>query len=941
MRLIWNLTSGAAGRRIPALVAVCLLLPMLVMVGAVVRSLHARDVAALESGLIEQAGALATVLAARIESADALAAQMTAGALPAIPDALRRAAADSGLFRRVLVGGSDGSPGMGPAVSDAGDTSQLRGSLLISAPTRTDVNAAWLARRARVGNRDVLVYFELASTWLWSGFEMPLVLDAHSSVLFRPATFPAHASGVVLAQVGAGNIPGAVAPADYVPRLTWQAEGREWRGALAPVRFSRAIVSDAPWLIAVAQVAPGRMAALAPVRSAVLTVALLAVLLGALLAASVGRRYRWALLELQRALLGVGTPQFKPVNKEARLPALAELANVIDESGARIQEDLVALDTLGEIDRLLLGATELEPVMDAILKRVTVVTRCQTVGIALLDTDSLALGRVFVSTHDGQPQPVTRVEFDLDIVSHLASSEEGVTIARCEEGRHSFLKPMLDLGSQFFWVWPVISNERLVAVLAAGFAVAPVQDPRFARHGSEFAGRLAIALSKTARDEHLYRQAHFDPLTSLPNRLLFRDRLAQELANSVGSGSRGALLYIDLDHFKKVNDTVGHAAGDQLLQIVAQRLRACVKEGDTVARLGGDEFTVILRNVSDPEYASVVSERVIEALKIPISVAGRDHHVPASIGITLFPDDAQSVEQLMRNADGAMYLAKNRGRNRAVFFDRRLMANRFDPTQSGLHRALRRREFSLYYQPQFNLADGSLVGIEALLRWESPRDGLRPPADIIPAAEASGLIVDIGGWVLEAACSQLALWREQGVSPGRLAVNVSVEQLKFAEFPRSVRRILDKHGIPPDLIEIEMTESVFADEVAGGVLRQLADLGVRLALDDFGTGYSSLNYLRQHPIKVVKIDRSFLEDLPMNPASATLAETIITMAHALGKEVVAEGVETEEQMQFLRERRCDHAQGFYLAHPMPAAEMTKVLQQRRDGPAVERLREVG
>jgi EAL domain-containing protein (putative c-di-GMP-specific phosphodiesterase class I) len=315
--------------------------------------------------------------------------------------------------------------------------------------------------------------------------------------------------------------------------------------------------------------------------------------------------------------------------------------------------------------------------------------------------------------------------------------------------------------------------------------------------------------------------------------------------------------------------------------------------------------------------------------------------VPASIGITLFPDDAQSVEQLMRNADGAMYLAKNRGRNRAVFFDRRLMANRFDPTQSGLHRALRRREFSLYYQPQFNLADGSLVGIEALLRWESPRDGLRPPADIIPAAEASGLIVDIGGWVLEAACSQLALWREQGISPGRLAVNVSVEQLKFAEFPRSVRRILDKHGIPPDLIEIEITESVFADEVAGGVLRQLADLGVRLALDDFGTGYSSLNYLRQHPIKVVKIDRSFLEDLPMNPASATLAETIITMAHALGKEVVAEGVETEEQMQFLRERRCDHAQGFYLAHPMPAAEMTKVLQLRRDGPAVERLREVG
>jgi diguanylate cyclase (GGDEF)-like protein len=461
------------------------------------------------------------------------------------------------------------------------------------------------------------------------------------------------------------------------------------------------------------------------------------------------------------------------------------------------------------------------------------------------------------------------------------------------------------------------------------------------RRGSDFAERLAIALSKTARDEHLYRQAHFDPLTALPNRLLFRDRLAQELASATDGRARGALLYIDLDHFKRVNDSVGHAAGDQLLQIVAQRLRACVKEGDTVARLAGDEFTVILRNVAEPESASVVAERIIDSLKLPVNLGGRDHFVQASIGITLFPDDGNTIEELLRNADGAMYRAKDLGRSRAVFFDRKLMMSRFDTTHSGLYRALRRREFSLFYQPQFSLVDGSLVGLEALLRWQTPRDGTRQPKDFIPAAETSGLIVDIGGWVLEAACAQYAVWREQGIAPRRLSVNVSVQQLKHAEFPRTVRRVLEKYGIPPAVIEIELTESVFADEVAGAAMRQLSELGLRLALDDFGTGYSSLNYLRQYPIDVVKIDRSFLEDVPVNASSATLAATIITMAHALGKEVVAEGVENVEQLDFLRERGCDLAQGFYLARPLPVAQINDLLQSRHVPQRAENLRQTG
>jgi predicted signal transduction protein with EAL and GGDEF domain len=366
-----------------------------------------------------------------------------------------------------------------------------------------------------------------------------------------------------------------------------------------------------------------------------------------------------------------------------------------------------------------------------------------------------------------------------------------------------------------------------------------------------------------------------------------------------------------------------------------------VKDGDTVARLGGDEFTVILRNVADPDSARSVAERIIESLQLPVNIGGRDQYVCASIGITLFPDDAMSIEELMRNADTAMYRAKDLGRGRATFFDLNMTTKPTAPTETGLHRALRRREFSLFYQPQFSVSDGSLQGLEALLRWQTPRDGVRYPGEFVPAAEESGLIVDIGGWVLETACAQLAEWRDKNIAPPRLALNVSAQQLKHAEFPKSVRRALDKYNIAPELLELELTESVFADEAAGAALVRLSQLGVHLALDDFGTGYSSLNYLRQYPIGTVKIDRTFLEEVPQNPASATLVETIVVMAHALGKRVVAEGIEAAEQLEFLRERRCDIAQGFYLARPLAVTAVTELLQARTIAGRASDIRDVG
>ena len=337
---------------------------------------------------------------------------------------------------------------------------------------------------------------------------------------------------------------------------------------------------------------------------------------------------------------------------------------------------------------------------------------------------------------------------------------------------------------------------------------------------------------------------------------------------------------------------------------------------------------VILRIVATADGAQRVATRIIDQLQQPVNIGGRDHYVKASIGITLFPDDGASIDELMRNADLAMYRAKDQGRGASVFFDRGMMTRHATVPDTGLYRALKRREFSLFYQPQYSVVDGSLLGVEALLRWDSPRGGLRSPAEFVPAAEECGLIVDIGSWVVEAACAQLSSWRSQSLPMPRMAVNVSLQQLHDTGFVPLVKRLLDKYALPADMLELELTESAFTDPEAQEALQGLGRLGVGLALDDFGTGYSALNHLRRYPVRTVKIDRSFIEDVAENPASATMAEAIIAMAHTLGKKVVAEGVETVEQLDFLRERGCDIAQGYYLARPIAAAGMSELLAAR-------------
>jgi EAL domain-containing protein (putative c-di-GMP-specific phosphodiesterase class I) len=313
----------------------------------------------------------------------------------------------------------------------------------------------------------------------------------------------------------------------------------------------------------------------------------------------------------------------------------------------------------------------------------------------------------------------------------------------------------------------------------------------------------------------------------------------------------------------------------------------------------------------------------------------------ASVGVTLFPDDGCDLEEVIRQADLAMYRAKAQGRGRAVFFEREMAQRSASFTDSGLHRALRRRELSLFYQPQFNLVDNRMCGVEALLRWQTRYDGIKLPGEFIPAAEHSGLITDIGGFVLDSACSQFAEWMRAGIAPRMFSVNVSVQQLKDHTFVRMVQDALDQYRITPGCLELEFVESALADGEAEEPLRAIANLGVKLALDDFGTGYSSSNYLRRYPVHTVKLDRSFLEEVPQNDSAGALVESVITMAHTLGKRVTAEGVESGAQLEFLRAHGCESAQGFYLARPMSAAALTEMLESRRPGSEIADHRAAG
>ncbi|MHB1333709.1 MAG: EAL domain-containing protein [Sulfuriferula sp.] len=434
-----------------------------------------------------------------------------------------------------------------------------------------------------------------------------------------------------------------------------------------------------------------------------------------------------------------------------------------------------------------------------------------------------------------------------------------------------------------------------------------------------------IARDMTERkrfEQELQRQATHDALTGLPNRVLLQDHLVTELKRAARQKTLAAVLFLDIDNFKRVNDSLGHAVGDTLLCSVAQRLLGCLRSNDTVARYGGDEFTIVMGELNSVDNIMLIVNKLSTIFEMPITVSGQEVYIGFSIGIAIYPNDGADAETLLKNADAAMYRAKGRGRNQYQFYtpDMNVRGQELLALETGLRRALSRNEFQLYYQPQMTINSGRIVGFEALLRWQHPDKGLISPANFVPLLEETGLIVPVGAWVLRAACAHYRKCCEAGQMPFRVSVNVSTRQFGDQALVEMVRQILVEEKMPPEHLEIEITESTAMQDVqmAGEILAALDALGVRLAIDDFGTGYSSLAYLKRFPLDVLKIDRTFVQDLHHDGNVQAIVEASISLGHKLGLEVVAEGVETVEQLRFLHTHHCDMMQGYYLSRPMPA-----------------------
>jgi diguanylate cyclase (GGDEF)-like protein len=444
---------------------------------------------------------------------------------------------------------------------------------------------------------------------------------------------------------------------------------------------------------------------------------------------------------------------------------------------------------------------------------------------------------------------------------------------------------------------------------------------------------LRILQQRKRMEDRVNHMAFHDELTSLPNRLMLSQRLEQALSRQRRAGTQLAILFLDLDRFKVINDSLGHEIGDVLLRQVAERLRAQSREGDTVARMGGDEFVVLIENHENLADIATRAQRLVEQLSAPYVLGTKDCHVTVSIGISIFPADGSDAPALLKAADVAMYRAKDTGRNSYLFYSAAMNVHTVErlELESDLRHALERREFLLYYQPKVEVATGLITGIEALLRWKHPRRGLVSPMEFIPLAEETGLIVPIGEWVLATACAQTKAWQDQGLPNLDVAVNLSARQFADPMLLPKLTQIISDSGLDPLNLELEITESLVMSHGATvvAVLQKLKAIGVRIAIDDFGTGYSSLAYLKRFPIDTIKVDRSFIRDIPADPGDKQITRAIIAMAHSLRLRVVAEGVETAAQLKFLRNLRCDTVQGYFLHRPLPEAEVAEVLKLNR------------
>jgi len=605
------------------------------------------------------------------------------------------------------------------------------------------------------------------------------------------------------------------------------------------------------------------------------------------------------------------------------------LGDAFNNMADRIGNQVSVLEAMSGIDRLILTGTKFEEVSENVVAHVIHLTGCKSAAVIARDSDDVDIG-MMISMHRTTVNH-ERIEFPKNLHEHWIQPQQ-VTLRDGHETDDGYERRFREYGQDFLLLLPVVLNDLVKGIMVLGFDKPYDMASPNLKSCVDLASRFAVALSSVEREEALYQQAHFDLLTGLPNRQLLKDRLTQHIASAKLDSRAGAILFLDLDRFKEINDVFGHTKGDAVLKQAAVRIKSIVRENDTVARLGGDEFVVVLPNVPGNSTVRNTAKLVLEKLSEAFTVSGTDHYLSASIGITMFPNDGATVETLLKNADSAMYRAKEAGRGRFEFFSQSLNAE--SRRKIGIERDLRLAfhdgALEVCYQPQIDIVTGEICGAESLLRWTHPTKGPISPAEFVPLAEDSDLIVEIGSWVIQRVCEDLSDILSRGLHPGAVSINVSGRQLADTKFTTAVMQPIRDHGIHPGYIQMEVTETAVAQnrDRAISILRSLRDKGVRVAIDDFGTGYSSLSYLQQMPFDVIKIDKSFIDQIGSSEDSDNICCTIIKMAEQLGKKSIAEGVEKKSQLDFLRRNGCNVVQGYFYSKPLPKDEFLSFIEKQ-------------
>ena len=714
-------------------------------------------------------------------------------------------------------------------------------------------------------------------------------------------------------------------------RLTWSSDGEEWLTTYWQLFLPSRFAAES-WTVVVSQPRSAALASLAIFNRVVPLAAIFALALIVILAMTQIRRTLNPINALLAGTKRIAAQDFStPVRIEHR-DEFGTLGTALNGMADQLQHQFGALRALADIDQSILQTTAIEPVLETLFRRLEALVPGGRYGVLIIDADNRNHGR-FYRHGSFQNTGGERIKLAPELHRWLAAASpdtltDSATLASLGvvfDRRH---------GDGTLHVMTMLTGDALAGALVTVSATGTALAARELGSVRDLAARVAVAISAGKREAELFRRAHFDALTSLPNRELLDDRLQQAVAQAQREDRSLAVLFIDLDGFKEINDTLGHRSGDELLKETALRLSAAVRDADTVARLGGDEYAIVLPRVDGPLEAETVAVKAIQALRRPFLVEGREVHVSASIGLAIFPEDGTNAGELLRKADMAMYNAKEAGKSCFRFFaaemDRRLQERH--SLHHDLHNALGAGEFSLAYQPQIDLRTGQLAAVEALLRWRHPIRGSVSPALFVPILEETGLIHEVGAWVLRRALADYVLWRGAGIAVARVAVNVAARQLLDPAFIGMISAALADTGLDGHRLEVELTEASLVQDfnAANEALMQLRGRGVRIALDDFGTGYSSLAYLNELVFDTLKIDRAFVVNLPADK-SVAIVKAIIAVAASLNKEVVAEGIESLLQLGQLSHLGCQYGQGYLLGKPLSSAEFvtwakTRVIQ---------------